>query len=217
MTIEAKRIEKTNQERFQLAQQWGWQFQPEAPQYADAWQVLPFTQRGDQRIAFGVVNGQFNGVPFLTFDFHRRPKVTHYHDAWTDRELSSRDTVTIDTVWAVKLPMPMPFFQVASSIDPAFDVDPYPEPQTPDGKFNRWYKLIDTDPNIAAYYLHPQLMKLMRDAKLHTWAVVGDDLLFMEHPIFGRTKPDEIVETLGKLLQLVNLFPFQAFANGPQR
>jgi hypothetical protein len=40
--------------------------------------------------------------------------------------------------------------------------------------------------------------------------VVGDDLLVMEHPIFGRTKPDDVVETLGKIMQLVGLLPFPA-------
>ncbi|MEU4193005.1 hypothetical protein AB0E69_13990 [Kribbella sp. NPDC026611] len=208
---EARRIAKTNEERAQLAQQYGWQFRPDAPEFVDAWRVLPFTENGDQRLAFGVVTGQFNGIPFLTFDFHRRPKVTHYRDAWTDRELSSLDTIVIDTVWAMKLPAQLPFFQIASSIEPAFEVDAYPEPQTPDPKFNRWYKLIGTDPNVAAYFLHPQLMQFMREVKLHTWAVVGDDLLFMEHPIFGRTKPDEILETLGKLQQLVGMLPFQVW------
>lgn len=214
--LEAKRIEQTNQERWGLAQQWGWRFRAEAPELADVWRVLPFTERGDQRIAFGAVDGVFSQVPFVAFDFHRRPKVTHVHDAWTNREINTVDDVTIDTVWVVKLPMALPFFQIASSTDPAFDVEPYPEPQTPDRKFNRWYKLIDTDPNVAAYFLHPQLMQFMRKAKVHTWAVVGDDLLAMEHPIFGRTKPDGIVETLGKLVQLVGLLPFQAFAQPPR-
>jgi hypothetical protein len=212
VSIEAKRIETTNQERAALAQQYGWQFREDAPEYVDVWPVLPFTQRGDQRRAFGVITGQYNGMPFLTLDFHRRPKVTHVRDAWTDREVNTVDSVTIDSVFAVKLPVQLPFFHVASSTDPAFDVDAYPEPQTPHKKYNRWYKLVDTDPQYAPAYLHPQLMQFMRKQKLHTWAVAGDDLIHMTHPIFGRTKPDDILETLGKLSELVGLLPFQVFA-----
>ncbi|MFF1817481.1 hypothetical protein ACFVWG_09300 [Kribbella sp. NPDC058245] len=71
-------------------------------------------------------------------------------------------------------------------------------------------KLVGTDPQVAADFLQPALMQLMRTAKVHTRAIVGDDLLVMEHPIFGRTKPDDVVVTLGKIMQLVGLLPFPA-------
>ncbi|GAA0571315.1 hypothetical protein GCM10009534_01410 [Kribbella sandramycini] len=206
---------QTNEERQALAQQSGWRFREQAPELTDYWRVPPFTSHGDQRIAFGVVDGQLNGVPFVAFDFHRRPKVTHVHTAWTNKEVNQLDEVKIDTVWVVKLPRPMPYFSIASSTEPELEVEHYPEPPTPDSKFNRWYKMIDTDPNVAGYYLHPQLMQFMRKQKVNTWSVVGDDLVCMEHPIFGRTKPKDLTETLGKLVQLAGLLPYNAFPPPP--
>jgi hypothetical protein len=208
---EAKRIEQTNVERQLLAQQYGWQFRPDAPDMVDIWRVLPFTQHGDQRMAFGFLTGAFNGVPFAMFDFHRRPKVTHVHERWTNKKVNELDEITIDSVWAVKLPSPLPYFQIASSTDSAFEVEGYPEPPTPDKKFNRWYRMIDTDPGVAGTILHPRLAEFMRKAKVHTWAISGNDLVATEHPIFGRTKPDDVLETLGKLVQLAQLLPYQAF------
>ncbi|MCE7006889.1 hypothetical protein LWC34_29280 [Kibdelosporangium philippinense] len=206
-TIEAKRIEATNYERYQLATGYGWQFWADVPALLDRWQVLPFNQRGDKRLAFGVVQGNYQGMPFTVFDFHRRPVVTSVHTRWTNKKVNELDTITIDSVWVITLPVALPFFQIVGDTEPTFDTEPYPEPPTPDRKFNRWYKMIDTDPNVAMRVLTPPLMAAMRQLKLHNWSLVGNELLYVEHPIFGRTKPDEIVETLGKLAQLVPLLP----------
>lgn len=201
---ESKRIEKTNAERYQLAGQYGWQFWPEVPELLRRWGVMPFTQQGDKRIAFGVLSGLFQGMPFTVFEYHRRPTVTSYHTRWTGKKVGEFDTITIDSVWAVTLPAPMPRFQIVSSIEPTFDIDQYPEPPTHDPKFNRWYKVIDTDPNTAMQVLTPPVMATMRQLKVHNWSLAGNELVYVEHVIFGRTKPDDIVETLGKLYSLVS-------------
>ncbi|ALG07276.1 hypothetical protein [Kibdelosporangium phytohabitans] len=205
-TNEAKRIETTNHERYQLATSSGWQFWADMPDLLTRWQVLPFNQRGDKRMAFGVIKGNFHGLQFTMFDFHRRPTVTSVHTRWTNKKVNELDTITIDSVWVITLPAAMPFFQIVSSVESAFDTEQYPEPPTPDRKFNRWYKLIDTDPNAALQVLTPPVMSTMRQLKLHNWSLVGTDLVYAENPFF-RTKADDIVDTLGKLASLVGVLP----------
>jgi hypothetical protein len=206
-TIEANRIETTNYERYQLATSQGWQFQADQPDLLNRWPVLPFNQRGDKRLAFGVVTGAFHGLNFTVFDFHRRPTVTSVHTRWTKKKVNELDTITIDTVWAIRLPTAVPPFQIVSSTESNWDTEHYPEPPTHDRKFNRWYKLIDTDPNVAARILSQPVMTLMRQQKLHNWSLVGTDLLYVEHPIFGRVKPDDVIESLDALAGLVSLLP----------
>jgi hypothetical protein len=213
---ESKRIEKTNAERYQASGQYGWQFRPDAPELLDRWGVMPFTQRGDKRLAFGVVTGVYQNLQYTVFEFHRRPKVTHTYEKWTNKHLNDMDTITIDSVWAITLPVAMPRFQIVGSTEPTFDIEQYPEPPTPDPKFNRWYKIIDTDPNVAAQILTPQVQTVMRKSKLHNWSLVGNELVYVEHPIFGRTKPDEVIETLGKLATLVPLLPLHQQPQPPQ-
>ncbi|MGW5700203.1 MULTISPECIES: hypothetical protein [unclassified Amycolatopsis] len=207
-TNEARRIEATNAERYAMSGQYGWEFSPDAPNLLERWTVLPFNQRGDKRMAFGALSGAYNGLRFSVFDYHRRPTVTSVHTRWTNKKVNELDTISIDTVWVVTLPAPMPNFQIVSSIESAWDVDQYPEPATADRKFNRWYKLIDTDPNVAVAVLTPQVAATMRSSKLHTWSLVGAELVYVENPTFGRTKPDDVLSTLGRLAQLVSLLPF---------
>jgi hypothetical protein len=211
-TNEAKRIEATNYERYQLAMAHGWQFRADAPDLLTRWQVLPFNQRGDKRLAFGAVSGMYQGVAFTVFDFHRRPVVTSVHTRWTNKKVNELDTITIDTVWVVRLPVAMPWFQIVSSTDSNWDTEHHPEPPTPDRKFNRWYKLIDTDPNVAIGILTPHVMSTMRSQKLHNWSLAGTDLVYVEHPIFGRIKPDDVIESLGALTALLSVLPMR----GPQ-
>ncbi|EME57719.1 hypothetical protein [Amycolatopsis decaplanina] len=214
-TNEARRIEATNAERYAMSGQYGWEFSPDAPNLLERWTVLPFNQRGDKRMAFGALSGAYNGLRFSVFDYHRRPTVTSVHTRWTNKKVNELDTISIDTVWVVTLPAPMPNFQIVSSIESAWDVERYPEPATADRKFNRWYKLIDTDPNVAVGVLTPQVAAMMRSSKLHTWSLVGAELVYVEHPTFGRTKPDEVLSTLGRLAQLVSLLPFHLGGGQP--
>ncbi|RSN27919.1 hypothetical protein DMC61_23590 [Amycolatopsis sp. WAC 04169] len=214
-TNEARRIEATNAERYAMSGQYGWEFSPDAPNLLERWTVLPFNQRGDKRMAFGALSGAYNGLRFSVFDYHRRPTVTSVHTRWTNKKVNELDTISIDTVWVVTLPAPMPNFQIVSSIESAWDVEQYPEPATADRKFNRWYKLIDTDPNVAVAVLTPQVAATMRSSKLHTWSLVGAELVYVENPTFGRTKPDEVLSTLGRLAQLVSLLPFHLAGGQP--
>ncbi|MEV7551118.1 hypothetical protein AB0N89_15970 [Amycolatopsis sp. NPDC089917] len=214
-TNEARRIEATNAERYAMSGQYGWEFSPDAPNLLERWTVLPFNQRGDKRMAFGALSGVYNGLRFSVFDYHRRPTVTSVHTRWTNKKVNELDTISIDTVWVVTLPAPMPNFQIVSSIEAAWDVDQYPEPATADRKFNRWYKLIDTDPNVAAGVLTPQVAAAMRSSKLHSWSLVGAELVYVENPTFGRTKPDDVLLTLGHLGNLVSLLPFHLGGGQP--
>lgn len=214
-TNEARRIEATNAERYQMSGQYGWEFSPDAPNLLERWAVLPFNQRGDKRMAFGALSGAYNGLRFSVFDYHRRPTVTSVHTRWTNKKVNELDTLSIDSVWVVTLPAPMPNFQIVSSIESAWDVERYPEPATADRKFNRWYKLIDTDPNVAIQVLTPQVAATMRSLKLHTWSLVGAELVYVENPTFGRTKPDDVLATLGRLAQLVPLLPFHLAGGQP--
>ncbi|WP_340684627.1 hypothetical protein LCL61_40520 [Amycolatopsis coloradensis] len=214
-TNEARRIEATNAERYAMSGQYGWEFSPDAPNMLERWTVLPFNQRGDKRMAFGALSGMYQGLRFSVFDYHRRPTVTSVHTRWTNKKVNELDTISIDTVWAVTLPAPMPNFQIVSSIESAWDVEQYPEPATADRKFNRWYKLIDTDPNVAVGVLTPQVAATMRSLKLHTWSLVGAELVYVENPTFGRTKPDDVLSTLGRLAQLVSLLPFHLGGGQP--
>ncbi|WP_233223094.1 hypothetical protein [Amycolatopsis sp. BJA-103] len=214
-TNEAKRIEATNAERYAMSGQYGWEFSPDAPNLLERWTVLPFNQRGDKRIAFGALSGAYQGLRFNVFDYHRRPTVTSVHTRWTNKKVNELDTLSIDSVWVITLPAPMPNFQIVSSIESAWDVEQYPEPATADRKFNRWYKLIDTDPNVAVQVLTPQVAGLMRSSKLHTWSLVGAELVYVENPTFGRTKPDEVLATLGRLAQLVSVLPFHLGGGQP--
>ncbi|MFD8495168.1 hypothetical protein [Amycolatopsis sp. NPDC059657] len=216
-TNEANRIETTNSERYQLSLAQGWHFRADAPDLLGRWRVLPFSQHGDKRLAFGMLAGAYQGMPFTTFDFHRRPTVTSVHTRWTNKKINELDTITIDSVRVVTLPVAMPNFQIVSSVDSAFETDAYPEPATADRKFNRWYKLIGTDPNLAVHILTPQVMSTMRQLKLHTWSLVGNELVYVEHPIFGRTKPDDVLAVLGKLLSLVSVLPLHLGQRQVQR
>jgi hypothetical protein len=191
----------TNAERAHLAAELRWQFRPNAPDLLERWTVVPFNQRGDKRIAFGVITGGFRGLPFTMFDFHRRPKVTAVHRG---TKVSETDTITVDSVWVIALPAPMPYFSIVSDV---FDTAAYPEPTTRDRKFNRGHKLIATDPDLAVQVLTPKIMSTMRRLKLHTWALVGNELIYAHHPTFTRTKPDGIITTLGNLATLVSHLP----------
>jgi hypothetical protein len=76
--------------------------------------------------------------------------------------------------------------------------------------------MIDTDPNVAVQILSQPVMSLMRQQKLHNWSLVGTELVYVEHPIFSRVKPDDVIEALGKLTGLVSALPTHNPAPPPQ-
>lgn len=204
-THEAKRIQATNHERQALASSQGWGFAPDAPELLERWPVKPFTEVGDKRMAFGVVSGVVNGVSFTAFDYHRRPKVTNWQKH--GRTTMSVDTILVDTVWVLTLPSALPRFQVFDSAEPNFDKTGAVEPRTADGRVNRSYLLVDTDPQLANQVLTPAVTGVMKQFKLHNWATVGGELVCTKHPIFGRVKPDELSAKVGELGQLIAALP----------
>jgi hypothetical protein len=211
-THEAKRIQQTNYERQALASSQGWGFSQDAPELLDRWPLKPFTEIGDKRMAFGVLSGAVNGVPFTAFDYHRRPKVTNWQAR--GRTTMSIDTILIDTVWVLTLPSTLPKFQIFDSAEPNFDKDGAQPPQTSDAKVNRSYLLVDTDPGVAAQLLTPAVVGVMKQYKLHNWATWGDQLLCVKHPIFGRVKPEELSSKVGELGQLMAALPPHMWGTG---
>ncbi|GAA1536208.1 hypothetical protein [Kribbella lupini] len=207
-TLEAKRIAKTNDERAALAARHGWGFATEGSGLADRWRyALPFCLRGKDELAFGVVSGRHHGLRFTAFDYHRQVTLEAVRDAWTDGKVPKPGAVRINTVWAIELPAKVPWFQIVENADPAYDLKGMPEPLTTNPNFSRWYRLVNTNPQVAAQILHPELMKSMRRNKLHTWALMEQDLVATVYPIFGRTRPDELLKTLDRLTGLISLLP----------
>ncbi len=206
--LEAKRIAKTNDERAALAARRGWDFNENGSGLADRWRyALPFSLRGKDELAFGVVSGRHHGLRFTVFDYHRQVTLEAVRDAWTDVPVPKSGVVRINTMWAIELPAKVPWFQIVEHVDPSYDLTGLPEPLTTDPNFSRWYRLVNTDPQVAAQILHPELMKYMRRNKLHTWALMEQDLVTTVYPIFGRTRPDELLETLDRLTGLISLLP----------
>jgi hypothetical protein len=204
-THEARRIQTTNHERQALAASRGWGFAQDAPELLARWPVKPFTEIGDKRVAFGVVSGVANGIPFTAFDHHRRPTVTN----WQTLGITTMktDTIVIDTVWVLALPAALPPFQVFEAAEPNFAKDGAVPPRTADHRVNRSYLLVDTDPDVAAHMLTPAVTALMKQHKLVNWATWGDQLLCVKHPIFGRVKPDELTSKVAELGRLVAAIP----------
>jgi hypothetical protein len=211
-THEAKRIQATNYERQQLASSQGWGFTQDAPELLDRWPLKPFTEIGDKRMAFGVVSGAVNGMSFTAFDYHRRPKVTNWQNR--GKTTMSIDTILIDTVWVLTLPSTLPKFQIFDMAEPNFDREGTVAPQTADGKVNRSYLLVDTDPGVATQMLTPQVTAVMKQHKLVNWATWGDQLLCVKHPIFGRVKPEELSSKVGELGQLLAVLPQHLWGTG---
>ncbi|MEV6287207.1 hypothetical protein [Kribbella sp. NPDC051770] len=211
--LEAGRIAKTNDERAALAARLGWDVRFDAPELADRWRyALPFSLRGDQQKSFGVLSGKHQGVPFTAFDFHRVRAVKAVRDAWNDKATYDDEYARINTVWVLDLKADVPWFQLVENIDPAYDTTGLPEPITGDPNFNRWYRLVNTDPQVAAQVLHPELARYLRLHKLHTWALMHTELVFTTAPIFTRVKPDDLVATLDRLIGLVALLPLPKLA-----
>jgi hypothetical protein len=204
-THETKRIQQTNYERQALAASQGWGFAPDAPELLEKWPVKPFTEIGDKRIAFGVVAGVAGQVSFTAFDYHRRPRVTNWKTLGVTT--MTTDTILIDTVWVITLPAPLPAFGIFDMAEPNFDKEGTYPPQTPDGRVNRSYRLVNTDLGLANQVLTPAVTGIMKQYKLHNWATWGDQLVCTKHLIFGRVKPDELSSKVGELGRLIAALP----------
>ncbi|MGH3863712.1 hypothetical protein [Actinokineospora sp.] len=199
-------VNGANRNRGKLAELRGWQFAEQAPELLDRWPVLPFTQRGDMRLAYGVLGGTCDGLSFTVFDFMRRDMVI-------DKQVygvtfNQHDKMVTDTVWVVRLPAPMPFFQIAHCNQVYWDIDDSPHPTTGDRKFDKRHRIVGTDPHVAAQILTPGVIATIRDAELGSWSLIGTDLVCAERSILGANGPNKVVEKLGKLAVLVAQLPF---------
>ncbi|GGS33960.1 hypothetical protein [Actinokineospora fastidiosa] len=198
-------INRVNRERAGLAYERGWQFAEEAPALLDRWRVLPLTQRGDMRMAYGALTGVCDGLPFTMFDFIRRDRVVNMQAMGLT--LNKHHDFRTDSVWAVTLQAPMPFFQITSNNEVYADVDHHPRPMTGERKFDRRHRLVDTDPHVAAQILTPPLVGFLREAELGTWSLVGNELVYAEMVMLANTTPQKVVGTLAKLAHLVTYLP----------
>src|ERR1044072_4136244 len=93
-----KRQDFKNNERAQLAMRTGWQFRPFGPDLLNRYPFPPFTERGDRRVAFGVLSGVAESMPFVVFDFQVRRKVITYN------LVVRRENNEVNTVFAMRLP-----------------------------------------------------------------------------------------------------------------
>lgn len=206
-------VNGVNKNRSRLAQLRGWQFAEQAPELLERWPVLPFTQRGDMRLVYGVLGGTCDGLSFTMMDFMRRQMVINKQVY--GMTVNQHDKMVTDSVWVVRLPAPMPFFQITSRDQVYFDIDDSPHPTTGDRKFDKRHQLVDTDPWVAAQVLTPGVIATTREARLGTWTLLGTELVYAETCYLGGTGPNKVVEVLGKLAMLVSQLPFHLGGGQP--
>ncbi|SDD35578.1 hypothetical protein [Actinokineospora iranica] len=206
-------INKINKARAAMAHERGWEFAEEAPALLQRWPVLPFTDRGDMRLAYGALSGTNDGLAFTVFEFIRRPTVIATKAM--GMTVNKQHRFSTDSVWVVRLPAPMPYFQITSRDQVYFDLPSSPRPTTADRKFNRRYRLVDTDPSLAAQVLTPQIVALSLEARLGTWSLLGSELVYAENTMLGMTSPAKVLETLAKLAALISCLPFHLGGGQP--
>jgi hypothetical protein len=206
-----QRQQSKNTERQAFAMSQGWHFQPYAPELLNIYyEVAPFTERGDRRVAFGVLNGMVDGMPVTVFDYQRRTKKTSYSF------VLYRDTNQVNTVWVVKLPAVLPPLQLSGR---RFFAGNATQPQTPDQEFNQQHLIDDGDLNLARELFTPQVTGAIRHFRLSNWTILGNELIFPMVNVMTRTTPQEIMDTARSLVALVRTFPetlWQKYPAAPQ-
>ncbi|WP_051114840.1 hypothetical protein [Actinokineospora enzanensis] len=201
-------IRKALEGRAELARAYGWQFAEEAPWLPERWPVIPFSQRGDMRHAYGVMTGAFQGMSFTVVDFFRRPTVIVRKELGI--KVSERDQYDIDTVWVFHNLPRMPFFQIARRWTYHEDNGSNPRPATGDKKFDKKFRLVDTDPYAAGQVLTPWVQAWLRDGEGDSLSLLGTDVLYTRKHMIPATKPEMILSGLQALAYLVPLLPGQA-------
>ncbi|MBC6446171.1 hypothetical protein [Actinokineospora xionganensis] len=129
--------------------------------------------------------------------------------------VNQHDKMVTDSVWVVRLPALLPFFQITSRDQVYFDLDDSPHPATGDREFDKRHQLVDTDPAVAAQVLTPGVITTVREARLGTWTLLGDELVYAENCYLGGTGPNKVLETLGKLAMLVSQLPLHLGGGQP--
>nr|WP_052479240.1 hypothetical protein [Kibdelosporangium sp. MJ126-NF4]CEL23121.1 putative integral membrane protein [Kibdelosporangium sp. MJ126-NF4]CTQ90258.1 FIG01122654: hypothetical protein [Kibdelosporangium sp. MJ126-NF4] len=197
-----KRQDVKNSERQAFAMSQGWYFQPYAPEMLTRYGCPPFTERGDRRVVFGLVAGQVDGMQVTTFDYQRRTKSTSYG------AVVYSDTNQVVTVWAVKLPTPLPYVEVSAR---KLFMGNVTELQTADPEFNKRFVVADGDANLAAQLLTPQVTGTIQHLRLGGWTIHGDELVYSTVNVMTRTTAQEIVDTARCVVALVRAFPAQVW------
>ncbi|ADD43040.1 hypothetical protein [Stackebrandtia nassauensis] len=188
-STEIDRIATTKNERRQWAADNDWRYRDEAPELLDRWEVKPFTEPSDDRIAFGVVAGKAHGVEFTVFDYHHHSRKNGYQ---------------VDTAWVVPLGVEVPRFQIFKDGEVNFqDVKAGTSPAPILDRYLRYdYRIALTDSEIARWVLTPQVLEIMVEHRIHNWALSGSDLVCTRHPILKRIKPKKILKVIGGLSAL---------------
>lgn len=194
-----KRQNFKNNERGGLAMRMGWQFRPYGPDLLNRYPFPPFTERGDRRVAFGVLSGVVENVPFVVFDFQVRRKVTTYN------LVVRSENNEVDTIFAMRLPGTPPPLRVATR-GWRMAIGRSVEPQTPDYEFNKRYLLDDTDPAAANLVLTPQFMAIIRDCGFTNITIHRDELVFSIRNL-TRTTAEDIVARVQQLAALAHAIP----------
>jgi hypothetical protein len=198
-----KRQDSKNAERQAFAAGQGWHFRPYAPELLQVYNCKPFTERGDRRVAFGVVVGMVDGVQVTAFDYQRRTKRTSYSG------IVYSDTNQVVTVWVVKLPANLPPLHMATRGFRLLTGN-FVEPRTSDVEFNKGFLIEGGDENFAMQQLFtPQVTAMMKHTRLADWTIQGNELIHYSTNHFTRTTAEEIMRTAQALVALVRSFPEQ--------
>jgi hypothetical protein len=197
-----KRQDSKNAERQAFAARQGWQFRPYAPELLQVYNCRPFTERGDRRVAFGVVVGMVDGVQVTAFDYQRRTKRTSYSG------IIYSDSNQVVTVWVVKLPVNLPSLHMGSRGFRLLTGN-FVEPRTPDVEFNKGFLIEGGDENFAMQLFTPQVTAMMKHTRLADWTIQGNELIHYSTNHFTRTTADEIMQVAQALVALVRSFPQQ--------
>jgi hypothetical protein len=197
-----KRQDSKNAERQAFAMSQGWHFRPYAPELLQVYNCKPFTERGDRRVAFGVVVGLVDGVQVTAFDYQRRTKRTSYSG------IVYSDTNQVVTVWVVKLPANLPSLHMATRGFRLLTGN-FVEPRTPDVEFNKGFLIEGGDENFAMQLFTPQVMAMMKHTRMADWTIQGNELIHYSTNHFTRTTAEEIMQAAQALVALVRSFPEQ--------
>jgi hypothetical protein len=192
-------------EREKLAASRGWRFAASDETVLTRWRGDPFDRRGDKRQAFGVVRGVVSGVAFTAFDYRRR----------TTAVRNAPDEYETVTVWAMRLPGPLPGVRMLrqrpvgglrGKVLEKLDARVVSLP-TGDEDFDRHFTVTSRQPEFVKELFTPELIGWLREHKIQNWRIEGQDLLHYRDGQLRRTKPTELEVTAERLAELITRFP----------
>jgi hypothetical protein len=188
----AWRRQRRGEERAQLAASRGWQFADSDERLLTRWRGEPFSRRGDNREAFGVISGSVDDIPFTAFDYRRR----------TVHVVGSQDEYETITVWVLRLPEPLPAVEVKPGHAGRMKTVP-----TGDPEFDRRFLVSSAHAETVQWLFNPEVTAWLREHKLPDWRIEGQDLLHWRENYFRRTKPAQVAATAESLAGLAARLP----------